>query len=89
MKFLHHYIEKKNAWRAIFDDAPIAMPLDDDGIEFLADSLGGELSPENLHCDGEISRAQAHEKYEYLTAVQADLEKYADVNNLCFPEVIY
>jgi hypothetical protein len=28
--------------------------------------LTNELSPENLHCDGEISRAEANRKYKRL-----------------------
>ena len=28
--------------------------------------LTNELSPENLHCDGEISQAEANRKYKHL-----------------------
>jgi hypothetical protein len=36
----------------------------------LYDSIEGHLSPENLHCDGEISRTEAMKKYRmYMGAV--------------------
>ena len=40
------------------------------------------LSPENLHCDGEISRAQAQAKYNmYMNAVQELLDMGFDIPN--------
>ena len=38
-------------------------------------SLSNQLSPENLHCDGEISAAQARVKYKKLMAQWKALEK--------------
>ena len=40
-------------------------------------SLASQLSPENLHCDGEISRAAAHRKYVKLRKEWNRLEKEA------------
>lgn len=37
--------------------------------------VDNQLSPENLHCDGEISRAQARLKSSYLTAKKIRLEQ--------------
>ncbi len=37
--------------------------------------LSCELSPENLHCDGEISNAQAMRKYKKLKLEWAKLER--------------
>jgi len=37
--------------------------------------LSSELSPENLHCDGEISNAQAHKKYRAIIDEWHKLEK--------------
>ena len=41
--------------------------------------LAGELSPENLHCDGEISAAQARRKEKLLRQQWRDLEEKFDV----------
>ena len=38
-------------------------------------SLACALSPENLHCDGEISRSQAQRKYNALMKKWRALEK--------------
>jgi len=37
-------------------------------------NLASSLSPENLHCDGEISRAEAQRKYNRLMREWAKLE---------------
>ncbi len=37
--------------------------------------LASELSPENLHCDGEISNAEANRKYRRLMKEWRSLEK--------------
>lgn len=41
----------------------------------IAQTLDSELSPENLHCDGEISQAQAQRKYRTLSKVAEQLIK--------------
>jgi hypothetical protein len=38
-------------------------------------SLASQLSPENLHCDGEITRAQAQRKYRAIMKRWRALEK--------------
>ena len=38
-------------------------------------SLASQLSPENLHCDGEITRAQAQTKYRSIKKRWRALEK--------------
>jgi len=39
--------------------------------------LASWLSPENLHCDGEISNAEANAKYRYLMKRWSQLERQA------------
>ena len=39
-------------------------------------SLDSDLSPENLHCDGEITARQAQAKYKMYSRVVAELEAY-------------
>lgn len=38
-------------------------------------SLANQLSPENLHCDGEITRAQAQRRYRSIMKRWRALEK--------------
>jgi len=64
---LKKYIEEKNVWPKItgkgtvFPENP--KDLTATHAKSLYESLEGALSPENLHCDGEISHAQAMAKY--------------------------
>ena len=39
--------------------------------------LACRLSPENVSCDGELSRAEVNRRYKQLNAEWADLEKQA------------
>jgi hypothetical protein len=41
----------------------------------LADSIDAELSPENLTCDGELSRSQVQAQYRQLTTAARELQK--------------
>lgn len=83
------YIDDKNKWAKLFKQDVITFPLTQEDVEKLADGLSGELSPENLHCDGEISVTQARAKYKRLMNVVKDLTAYADKNNLSLPEIYY
>ena len=80
----------------------IRLPLGDDCRQFSTkvllqegillrnmDRIAGELSPENLHCDGEISGAQAAAKARELNNIRAALEHYCLNNWLDTPECIY
>ena len=64
-----------NSWDSLFNIEPIAAPTTVEECEVWFEKLESELSPENLHCDGEISRADAAEKLRHLQAVWADLEQ--------------
>lgn len=41
----------------------------------LKESVECELSPENLHCDGEISRAQAAKKKKFFDLVLSEINE--------------
>ena len=84
---LTDYVEKMNSWNAIFGTGPVTFPLDAESAQKIGDKLDGELSPENLHCDGEISHAQAMKKYNFLTSVLDELNIYCDANNIESPTV--
>ena len=77
MKNLQHFIDNRNQWNSFFPNSKqITLPLDQKTVDDLARSLDGDLSPENLHCDGEISQREAQKKYNYYGRVIADLENY-------------
>ena len=80
------YIDNKNRWNSIFKKPEIVFPLSQEDVNELANGLSSELSPENLMCDGEISRAQGQRKFNKLTNVQKDLNAYAKKNGLVAPE---
>jgi len=87
MKNLKAYVENQNRWNAIFGDTPLQLPLSQAGVTKIAKSIDAGLSPENLHCDGEISASEARKKYNQLTAVLKELETYATKNNMRMPEM--
>ncbi len=72
MKALKDYVEKKNAWNAIFNGKPLVIGVDNQRI---ADMIDGDLSPENLTCDGELSHGQVQAQYRVLTAAAQELKK--------------
>ena len=84
---LTNYVEQLNSWNAIFGKSGIEFPLTAESAQAIGSKLDGELSPENLHCDGEISHAQAMKKYNFLTSVLDELNIYCDANNIQRPTV--
>ena len=88
MKNLTHYIDNRNQWNSFFpSNKTITFPLTQKNVDGLARSLDGDLSPENLHCDGEISQAEAQRKYNYYGKVIRELEAYCLKNWLNTPVV--
>jgi hypothetical protein len=75
------YVSNKNAYCAIFGSKRIEMPRANSHpdkrlakAKIIFDLLAGDLSPENLHCDGEISRAAARAKARKLNTAWKQLE---------------
>jgi len=87
MKNLTAYVEQQNGWNAIFGKAPVKMPLSQAAVTDLAKSIDAGLSPENLHCDGEISARQAQAKYNNYMRVLKELRSYADSAGMTLPEM--
>ena len=87
MKNLQNYIDQKNAWGKVFNSPAITFPLTQAQVDDLARSLDGDLSPENLHCDGEISATQAQNKYNYYGRVIKDLDRYCAGQGLTMPKI--
>lgn len=84
---LNDYIDQANRWGAIFNQAGIEFPLSQADVNKIVDRLNGDLSPENLHCDGEISAAQAQKKYRFYQTVARELTAYCANNQLSMQEV--
>lgn len=72
MQALESYVEQKNRIRVMFGGDAIDLHKADDR-RFLAECIENELSPENLTCDGELSRTQVTRKLSVLTRCQEEL----------------
>jgi hypothetical protein len=85
---LTNYVNRMNEWAAIVGHPnQVNFPLDAQTAQLIGDKIDGELSPENLHCDGEISNAEAMRKYNFLTGVLDELNIYCDANSITRPTV--
>ena len=89
MKNLEAYVEQKNAWNKIFSIKAINFPLSQANANELMNMVASELSPENLHCDGEASPNQVRNKLHELNTVRTQLEQYCLDNWLDTPECVY
>ena len=69
---LEAYVEQKNRWGAIFGQKPMSL-LNASDRQRIAGMIDADLSPENLTCDGELSRSQVQAKYRELTRAVAEL----------------
>jgi hypothetical protein len=67
-------MEKRLAYKKIFDPNAKMPETEDEHMDWFSD-ISCELSPENLHCDGEISHAAAMRKYRALKAEWKEVEK--------------
>ena len=70
MKSLQKYLDQKNQWNSIFGGKPLVIGRDNQRI---ANMIDGDLSPENLTCDGELPRSQVQARYRQLTAAAQEL----------------
>ena len=71
MRTLQSYLEQKNKWNAIFGSPALVLGQDNQRI---ADMIDSELSPENLTCDGELSRSAVAQRYKTLTRAARELQ---------------
>ena len=71
---LEAYVESENKWNAIFNKKakPLSL-LNAADRQKIADSIDARLSPENLTCDGELTRAQVNARYRSLTRCAEEL----------------
>jgi hypothetical protein len=74
MKALNAYVAQTNKWNAMFKGRQFDLTVAADR-QALADRIDAALSPENLTCDGELSRAEVNRRYKELTTVAKELQK--------------
>ena len=70
--YLTQYVDHKNAFASIFKHPQLSLQNAQDR-QRIAQMLDGDLSPENLTCDGELSRAQVNRKYRELSGAAKEL----------------
>lgn len=70
---IEQYVERKNSFAKLFGSKPLSL-LNAEDRQKIADSIDCELSPENLTCDGELSRAEVNARYKFLTRAAAELK---------------
>jgi hypothetical protein len=68
------YVDRKNAFAKIFGNRQLSLQNAADR-QSIADSIDSDLSPENLTCDGELSRSQVQARYKTLTKAAKELQK--------------
>ena len=68
------YVDRKNAFAKIFGSRQLSLQNAADR-QAIADSIDADLSPENLTCDGELSRSQVQTRYKTLTQAAKELQK--------------
>ena len=71
---LNEFVDSLNHWRKIWNKHPLDLNNAEDR-QNLADVLDGELSPENLTCDGELPRGVVQDRYRRLTKICRELVK--------------
>ena len=76
MKALNTLIAQENQWSSIFNSKFVAYEVSTaQGRQRVAKMIDAKLSPENLSCDGELSRAEVNRRFRALTSAAQDLLK--------------
>ena len=70
---LEQYVEQQNRWSAVFGARPLSL-LNAQDRQRIAEIIDSGLSPENLSCDGELSRAETNRRYRQLTRLAQELQ---------------
>ena len=69
---LEHYVEQKNRFRKLFGEPSLSL-FDADDRQIIADLIDGDLSPENLSCDGELPANVVRQKHVFLCRCAQEL----------------
>ena len=81
------YVEGLNFWKRFAKKPLLVFPLTQADVDEIARRLDNDMEPENISCDGELSRAQVQAKYNKLSGVKKDLAAYCAKNGLLAPVV--
>jgi hypothetical protein len=74
MKALQEFIAQKNHWNSFFKGQQYEIQTAK-GRQSVADMIDSALSPENLTCDGELSRTEVNRRYKELMTAAKQLKK--------------
>jgi lipopolysaccharide biosynthesis protein len=74
MQALAKFIEQKNHWNSFFKGEQYEIQTAK-GRQRVADMIDAALSPENLTCDGELSRTEVNRRYKELSTAAKQLMK--------------
>jgi hypothetical protein len=74
MKALQEFIAQKNHWNSFFKGEQYEIKTAQ-GRQRVADMIDGCLSPENLTCDGELSRTEVNRRYRELVTAAKQLKR--------------
>jgi len=74
MKALQNFVAQKNHWNSFFNGTQYSLNTAKDR-QALADMIDSALSPENLTCDGELSRTEVNRRYKELITAAKQLKK--------------
>ena len=74
MKALQNFVAQKNHWNSFFKGPQYTLNTAKDR-QALADMIDSALSPENLTCDGELSRTEVNRRYKELMTAAIQLKK--------------
>jgi len=66
-------VDQKNSWGKMFGSKPLSL-LNAKDRQRIAESIDSDLSPENLTCDGELSRSVVNARYKMLTRAAQELQ---------------
>ena len=74
MRALQEFIAQKNHWNSFFRGEQYEIQTAK-GRQRIADMIDSSLSPENLTCDGELSRTEVNRRYKELMSAAKQLKK--------------
>ena len=74
MSALTAYVDTRNAFASLFGRKQLSLQNSADR-QAIADMIDSALSPENLSCDGELSRAEVNRRYKDLVTVAKQLKR--------------
>ena len=74
MKELKEFVERENKWSSLFGSPALSLQNAADRKR-IASKIDSCLSPENLSCDGELSRTEVNRKFRFLTRAAEQLMK--------------